>query len=459
MLSRLLLLGFWLSTLSLRGEIVLHEKVEALPGDDGVTSTTLQVIATNPTPKGARESAYWISYPYLFEIAPGRLWVSTMQGRLAAALNGADFVAPLTQPRSPSVRQKARATNDVIETFIAPATAENPRNSEADLVVLRDGSLLVGWSEFYGGARDDAPARIAAARSQDGGKSWGARFTLQENSGEANVMSVSFVRSRSGDILLFYLQKNSRTDLKVWLRRSADDARTWSEPVLVTPEQGYHVMNNARVIQLQSGRLLAPVASTEQVWTGNDNFRTVVYHSDDDGRTWKRGRTILSAPKRGAMEPGLIEMKDGRVMQIIRTQTGFIWQAFSSDGGDTWTDATPWAIESPEAPSTLVRVPRTGDWLLVWNPKVAWGNPERTILGANHGGARTPLAAMISRDEGQSWTAPRNVEADPEFTYAYTSVTFHDGRALLTYYHLPKAGKMLSLKFKSVPIEWFHSQL
>jgi sialidase-1 len=144
-------------------------------------------------------------------------------------------------------------------------------------------------------------------------------------------------------------------------------------------------------------------------------------------------------------------------MQIIRTQTGHIWRAFSSDGGDTWTEAAPWNIEAPEAPSTLVALPRSGDWLLIWNPKVTWGDPQRTVLGANHGGARTPLAAMVSRDEGQTWSAPRDVESDPEFTYAYTSITFHEGRVLLTYYHVPKAGKMLALKFKSVPLEWFYA--
>lgn len=195
-------------------------------------------------------------------------------------------------------------------------------------------------------------------------------------------MSVSLLRSRTGDVLFFYLQKNSLSDLKAYVRRSTDDAKTWGPPVLVTADDGYHVMNNARVIQLKSGRLLAPVASTKQVWTKNDDFRTSVYLSDDDGRTWRRGRTLLTAPKRGAMEPGLIEMKDGRVMQIIRTQTGYIWRSFSSDGGDTWTEAAPWNIEAPEAPSTLVTVPGTGDWLLVWNPKVEWSNPEKTVRPA-----------------------------------------------------------------------------
>lgn len=349
------------------------------------------------------------------------------------------------------------AAGAVIESFIARATPEHPRHTEGDLLVLRDGTLLAAWTEFADGARDDAPARIVAARSADGGRTWGERAVIQENTGRANVMSVSLLRSRTGDVLFFYLRKNSSTDLKAYVRRSTDDAATWGPPVRVTPEEGYHVMNNARVIQLRSGRLLAPVATTQRVGTKQDDFRTVVHLSDDDGRTWRRGRTWLTAPKRGAMEPGLIELRDGRVMQIIRTQTGFIWRSFSSDGGETWTDASPWNIEAPEAPSTLAAVPETGDWLLVWNPHVAWANPERTVLGANHGGPRTPLAAKLSRDEGETWSAPRNLEADPACTYAYTSVTFHEGRALLTYYHFPQGGKRLSLKFRSVPIGWFHS--
>ena len=348
----------------------------------------------------------------------------------------------------------ADATPPVIESFIASASATAPRQSEGDIAVLKDGSLLAAWSDFYEKSSDHAPARISAAKSPDGGRSWSPRFTLQENTGQANVMSVSLLRSRSGDLLFFYLQKNSLTDLKVHVRRSTDDAKTWSDPVLVTPEDGYHVMNNARVLQLRSGRLLAPVATTRQVGTKNDDFKTVVYFSDDDGRVWRRGRTLVSAPRRGAMEPGLIELKDGRVQQIIRTQTGYIWRSFSSDRGDTWSDAQPWDIASPESPSTIARVPATGDWLLVLNPEVVWGNPEKTLFGANHGGPRRPLAAMLSRDEGKTWTAPRTLESDPAFAHAYTSITFHDGRALLTYYEYSEKTKQVSLKFKSVPLGW-----
>lgn len=70
----------------------------AFSENDGLTWTTPQVIAVHPTPRGQRESAYWISYPYLFEPEPGRLWISTMQGRLSAALREEDFLTPVEPP-------------------------------------------------------------------------------------------------------------------------------------------------------------------------------------------------------------------------------------------------------------------------------------------------------------------------------------------------------------------------
>ncbi len=375
--------------------------------------------------------------------------ISTRMGRFTCRAIAALIIL------SGTIEGAEAAEPEIIESRIAPATAEAPRQSEGDIVVLKDGTLLAAWSDFYERASDHAPARISAARSSDGGRSWGPRYTLQENTGGTNVMSVSLLRARSGALLFFYLQKNSRSDLKVLMRNSTDEAKTWSEPVTVTPEAGYHVMNNARVIQLKSGRLLAPVSTTVEVGSKNDDFKTGVYFSDDEGKRWQRGHTWLSAPKRGAMEPGLIELGDGRVQQIIRTQTGTIWRALSSDGGDTWSAAESWGIPSPEAPATIARVPGSGEWLLILNPEVVWGNPEKTVFGANHGGPRRPLAARWSRDEGRTWSGMRTLEADFGRAHAYTSITFHEGRALLTYYEHDERTKRVSLKFKSVPLEWF----
>ena len=112
-------------------------------------------------------------------------------------------------------------------SIIAPASEENPRNTEGDLIVLKDGSVLAAWSEVYGGNRDDSAGRISAKLSKDGGKSWEKKWTLVENTGQENVMSVSFLRIASGEILLFYLEKNSKADLDIMVRRSENEGKTW----------------------------------------------------------------------------------------------------------------------------------------------------------------------------------------------------------------------------------------
>ncbi|HNR31363.1 MAG TPA: sialidase family protein, partial [Candidatus Hydrogenedentes bacterium] len=83
---------------------------------------------------------------------------------------------------------------------IAPATAENPRNSEAAVAVLRDGGLLLAWTEFYArSGADHAPARVVGRISTDKGRTWGEKYTLVENDGGCNVMEVNFLRLKNGE--------------------------------------------------------------------------------------------------------------------------------------------------------------------------------------------------------------------------------------------------------------------
>lgn len=338
------------------------------------------------------------------------------------------------------------ATNPaVIETVIAAATAESPRNSEGDLVAFDDGGLLAAWSEFYGGKQDDSAGRIRACRSDDGGQTWSEPWTMVENTGQENVMSASFLKLDSKELLLFYLEKNSRADLDVMVRRSIDQGKTWSQPVRITEDSGYWVMNNARVIQLSSGRIVCPAAMTQEVWSPGHRFRMVCFYSDDDGRTWQRSAGGATAPKRGAMEPGLIQRRDGSVLAYLRTQTGKQWYSVSYDGCDTWTRSQPWSLVSPEAPATLAVIPQSRHWLAVGNPRVD--------LDAGHLGKRTPLAVKVSADEGHSWSEAKLLEDDPQQTFSYTSVDFFKHRVLTTYYVRDSSG-LISWKFKSLPVDW-----
>jgi len=342
----------------------------------------------------------------------------------------------------------------IYEIMVCPATRENPRNTEADIIELRDGSLLLAYTDFYYySGHDMAPARISGKISSDRGRSWSPPFTIQENVGVENVMEGNLLRLQSGEIALFYLRKDSEADCRPYMRKSFDEGKSWEEAVSMAKFfPGYYTINNSRVIQLSNGRLLAPVAYTPNVWIIS-NLTSFCLYSDDNGRTWFnphalrtyiQGRTEVSLPNATAEEPGLVELKDGRVLMILRTNLGYVYKAYSRDGGLTWTEPESMGLVSPRAPATIKRIPTTGDLLMIWN----------NTLGPR----RIPLTAAISKDEGEKWENFRNIETDDRYTYAYTSVTFVREAALLTYYVYDEKAKLISLKLKIIPIQWFYEK-
>ncbi len=216
------------------------------------------------------------------------------------------------------------------EYFVAPVGPQNPRNSEAAIVPLKDGSLLLGWTEFYTDkGADHGPARLSGKISTDGGRSWGEKYTLVENDGGCNVMEVNFLRLLKGDLALFYCQKNSEsTDCRVMMHTSYDEGNTWINPKQLSPSGKYTGLTNGRSIRLRSGRILL------EAWEGGYSYCVI---SDDDGETWRDSEHIKPAAGK-CYENACIELKDGRVMMLMRTEIGGQFKSISSDGGETWSD-------------------------------------------------------------------------------------------------------------------------
>ena len=53
-------------------------------------------------------------------------------------------------------------------------TKEHPRNSEGSFATLASGRILFCYSQFYGGAADESPARIVRIQSVVQGRTWSA---------------------------------------------------------------------------------------------------------------------------------------------------------------------------------------------------------------------------------------------------------------------------------------------
>lgn len=319
--------------------------------------------------------------------------------------------------------------SQVLALKLAPGE-DNPRNSEGDFITLKDGRILFVYSHYTGKSTSDhAPAYLASRFSADGGKTWAEKDELiVEREGEMNVMSVSLLRLKNGKIALFYLKKNSETDCIPLMRISSDEAKTWSAAIpCITDRKGYFVLNNNRVIQLKSGRLLMAVAmhrSLDGKWQSKATLYS--YFSDDNGSTWKSGQAVPNNSDIITQEPGVIELKDGTIMMIIRSDSGFQQLSYSKDKGETWSHIEPSDIHSPVSPASIARIPSTGDLLLVWNN-------NKVKEDAWHGGVRTPLTIAISKDEGKTWQHIKNIESDPKGWYCYTAIHFTKKEVLLGY--------------------------
>ena len=325
---------------------------------------------------------------------------------------------------------------------------KNPRNGEGDLIRLKDGRILFIYTEYVGDSMlDHAPAHIVKRYSPDDGETWTEPVEVFPREGKQNDMSVSLIRLKDGRLALFNLRKNSAEDCVPVVRFSVDEGGTWSAPkdCLLPGETDYYVLNNARVEQLKSGRIVLPLAKHSakgEGWSAAKKLygRLSCVYSDDGGVTWKKGEEYAVSDAEGKLvlvqEPGVIELKDGRLYLYARTDRGRQWQAFSKDGGKTWGDFGPSPIFGPCGPATIRRL-QNGDLMLVWNDHE--GHPEYRKLGPGWlVGQRAPLTIAISKDEGQTWIDRRTIEPEVKNGFfCYFATLFGKDYLLLHYYCRP----------------------
>jgi len=344
-------------------------------------------------------------------------------------------------------RCAAAAETDRI-VLALPASPGNPRNSEGSFVTLKDGRILFAYSRYRGERMEDwadhATADIAARVSDDGGRTWSSEDRiLVPNEGACNVMSASLLRLRDGRIGLFYLRKNGLRDCRLWMRTSADEAATWTEPVRCIPAPGYFTVNNDRVVQLSTGRLVIPAALHRakldgDVWQDkafDARGIAMFFLSDDGGKTWRESRDWHAFPGKcgsGLQEPGVIERQDGTLYAWCRTEAGSQYEMESADHGETWSVPRASRFHSPLSPLSMKRIPATGRLLAVWN------DHSRAVEGGAikrrpSSWGRTPLTIATSEDDGRTWLPARDIETDPDRGFCYTAIHFTDDAVLLAY--------------------------
>jgi hypothetical protein len=295
------------------------------------------------------------------------------------------------------------------------ATPGAPNYANA-AVTLPDGTI----ESFFRRSADGAVS-IFAMRSTDEGRTWTAPaplvgLSLERWGGPMPLLA-------QDGVLHFVIPKvrgegrrpNVDRFIDLYHVRSIANRSAWSAPQRIY--EGYCGALQG-VFQLKRGRIIAPFADwlpgVPTAPPTGPSVTTCVY-SDDGGDSWQRSPAQLTAPchdgynggNYGACEPTLLELKDGRVWMLIRTQDGFLYESFSPDGVD-WSTAKPSRFHSSNSPAFPVRLP---DGRIV----VFWNNCEMPprVDGQGVYGGRDALHAAISADEGKTWRGFREVYRDP----------------------------------------------
>ena len=297
------------------------------------------------------------------------------------------------------------------------------------LVQLKDDTLLALFLQTADGAQE-----VAAQQSKDIGATWTERQTLLRLDKDTGIWNLPLAfAGRDGGVHLFFLN-DGRTPaviadeatrprtghlwdrhLDIWHTKSAGDLNQWTPPAKIW--DGYTgALNSA--IQMKSGRILLRFSLvTRRRWakrgerldafTYRGQFDSTLVYSDDEGATWQLSPADLKVPvpdivsAYGAVEPVVLELADGRVWMLVRTQQGRFYESFSADGA-LWSTPRPGAIVSSDSPGGIVRTP-DGCIVLLWNNCLRFPYAY---------GGRQVIHAAVSSDEGLTWRGYREVARD-----------------------------------------------
>ncbi len=303
---------------------------------------------------------------------------------------------------------------------------------ESPIVVRLPNRTLGAWLVKASGEHD----QVFEILSTDNGRTWTAPRSIHVFSEKPGTFGgPEPLVDQNGEIHLFLVRvskytmgnrgeaerpsfddyKGNRID--IWHMKSNPARTVWTKPKEIWT--GYTGALNS-VLQMRSGRILLPFSYfVKRNWrdrgkgfaefTFLGQFNSTLVYSDDHGETFHLSPTPLSievpdiVSAYGAVEPVAIELKDGRVWNLIRGQTGRFYESFSTDGTH-WTEPQPSTIVNSDSPAGLARTD-DGKLVLVWNHCLRYPYAY---------GGRQVLHAAISEDEGKTWIGYREVLKDPK---------------------------------------------
>lgn len=294
------------------------------------------------------------------------------------------------------------------------------------------GRLFAAW---YSGGKTEEPGNIVILEmSDDDGKTWtDGLCVVRHDDPEVRCFDEALWMDPRGRLWLFWTQSRLFYDGRNGVWCAVCDDPDAAEITFSEPRRLFDGLMLNKPIAASDGTWYFPAA----LWSAQvikpleehpelDGERLAfVYATADGGETFER-RGGANVPGRGFDEHMVVELEDGRLWMLVRATYG-VGQAFSSDGGRTWTDAGPSGHTGPNARFFIRRL-RSGRLLLVNHV-----NPTYTT-NPKSWNTRNNLMAMLSEDDGRTWRGGLMLDTRDEVSYP-DGAQAGNGDIYLTYDH------------------------
>ncbi len=308
-----------------------------------------------------------------------------------------------------------------VERVFGPEHPGGRYKHPASIAQLASGDLYLAY--YCGSGEYATDTAVYGSRRAKGESHWTTPMPIADTPYRSEGNPVVW-QAPDGLVWLFYVIRYGETwsTSLIKAKLSRDGAHTWSDPMLVTMEQG--MMVRGRPLALVGGDFLLPVYhetghDTEMV--GPDSC-SLFFRFDDQRHTWSETNRIRS--RIGNIQPAVARVEGDYLVAYCRRggdysarPDGRIVRSESRDGGRTWSAGTETEFRNPNAAVDFLRL-KNGHLLLIFNDSLS---------------DRTPLTAAISTDGDKTYAHRRNlIEGPGDYAYPF-AIQADDGKIHLVF--------------------------
>ncbi len=286
------------------------------------------------------------------------------------------------------------------------------------IVALPDGTIQAAW---FGGPYEGNDS-VAIWSSVYKGNKWTTPVIIADGVESDSVRYACWnpVLFQTSDKIL-HLYYNLGLNPREWWgmeKVSTDNGQTWSAAKRLPAGVLGPIKN--KPVQVKNNIIVSPssVELNENIW------RAHIERSTDNGKTW----TIIPInhiDSFNAIQPSVLQHKNGQLQLLCRSKEGVITQSWSKDDGLTWSPMSRTSVINPNSGIDAVTL-KDGTHLLVYNPDVPgkdWFNGrDKLYLAQSSDGINWKDIAVLEDGDKEEYSYPAIIQApngDAHITYTY----------------------------------------